>query len=152
MVYANPVPDPWVPVWDGFNKLDIPTAPTIAAPTTAKIEETPVSVPTASLTMLTAPTVAAPTIEVYALADTDGVCTISNAAPAVVTCTTHGLVDNQKLVFQTTGALPLPLIAGNYYYVNAIDADTFNVTLTAGGSTIDTTDAGSGTHKVLGKV
>lgn len=73
--------------------------------------------------------------------------TISNAAPGVVTWTAHALAANTAVVFTTTGALPAGLTAGTTYYVKTVlDVDTFTVSATAGGTVIDTTDAGSGTH------
>lgn len=73
--------------------------------------------------------------------------TISNASPGVVTKVAHGLAANTAVVFSTTGALPTGLTAGVTYYVKTvIDADTFSVSATAGGSAINTSSAGSGTH------
>jgi hypothetical protein len=75
-----------------------------------------------------------------------GTCTISNAAPCVVTFASHGIADNTKVLFHTTGTLPAPLVADQVYYVDSPDLNTFKLTLTLAGSTIDTTSAGSGTH------
>lgn len=74
--------------------------------------------------------------------------TISVGTPGVVTWTGHGLSAGQPVVFTTTGALPTGLTAGTVYYVVAsgLTADTFSVAATAGGTAIDTTAAGSGTH------
>jgi hypothetical protein len=110
-----------------------------------------VAADTVALTVPVVPSIAI-TTELYELADTDGVCTISQASPAVVTCNGHGLADDQEILFQTSGALPDPLVAGTHYFVVYVGVNTFNISLTAPGSTIDTTSAGSGTHKVLGKV
>jgi hypothetical protein len=38
------------------------------------------------------------------------------------------------------------LVADQVYYVDSPDLNTFKLTLTLSGSTIDTTSAGSGTH------
>jgi len=148
-VHATPIPDPWVDPWDGKIHLTVPMVLTVAV-STSKIEEAPVAPSAIALTVPSVPTLAVSTT-VFNLADTDGVCTISHASPAVVTCSGHGLADDQEILFQTTGALPAPLVAGTHYFVVAIDLDTFSVSLTAPGSTIDTTTDGSGTHKVLGK-
>lgn len=73
--------------------------------------------------------------------------TISNASPGVVTWTGHGLVADTAVVFTTTGALPTGLTAGTTYYVKTVlDVDTFTVAATKGGTVIDTSSAGSGTH------
>lgn len=75
--------------------------------------------------------------------------TITNATPAVVTYTAHGLTANAPIVFTTDGALPNGLVAGTTYYIASIGtvtADTFNVSATPGGALINTTTAGSGTH------
>lgn len=78
-----------------------------------------------------------------------GTVTISNASPGVVTFTAHGLKVNDAVVFTTTGALPAPLAANTVYYVKTVaTADTFTLSATAGGTVIDTTDAGSGTHTI----
>ena len=76
--------------------------------------------------------------------------TISNASPAAVTYTAHGLVVGQSLYFTTTGTLPTGLSPNTIYYVQAVvDANTFNVAATYGGSAINTSSAGSGTHTAV---
>lgn len=73
--------------------------------------------------------------------------TISNASPGVVTKVAHALAANEKVIFTTTGALPTGLTASTEYYVKTVlDADTFTVSATKGGSAIVTSSAGSGTH------
>lgn len=77
--------------------------------------------------------------------------TISNASPGVVTLAGHGLVADQMVSFETTGTLPSPLddTRGVYYYVKTvIDPDTFTLSATPGGATIDTTTDGSGVHTI----
>ena len=49
-------------------------------------------------------------------------------------------------VSNTGGALPAPLDANGNYYVISSTADTFQLAQTAGGSAIDLTDTGTGTH------
>lgn len=78
-------------------------------------------------------------------------CTISNASPGVVTYTgADNFANDDPVTFSTTGALPSPLVAGTTYYVINVStgANTFQVAETAGGSAINTTDAGSGAHTV----
>lgn len=79
-----------------------------------------------------------------------GNCTITVASPAVITKTAHGLTINDIVVFATTGTLPTGLVAGTKYYVLSagLTTDDFQVSLSAGGTAIDTTGAGSGTHSV----
>jgi hypothetical protein len=77
------------------------------------------------------------------------VVTISNAAPGVVTSAGHGLLNGQHIRFTTTGALPDPLAAGNTYFVVNTAADTFEVSATEGGVSINTTTAGSGVHTCI---
>lgn len=73
--------------------------------------------------------------------------TISNASPGVVTLASHGLAVNDPVIFYTTGALPTGLTAGTKYYVKTVlTANTFTVSATAGGTVINTSSAGSGTH------
>lgn len=73
--------------------------------------------------------------------------TISQASPGVVTWTAHGLSDGDRVVFFTTGALPAPLLAFAPYYVVNSALNTFEVASTPGGTAINTTTAGSGTHQ-----
>lgn len=74
------------------------------------------------------------------------VVTISNAEPAVVSWTAHGLPDGTPVTFTTTGALPTGLTADTTYYVVSAATDSFSVAATPGGSPIDTSGAGSGIH------
>ena len=74
--------------------------------------------------------------------------TITNASPAVITWTAHGLLDYSPVYFTTTGALPTGLTASTGYYVvpGSQTTNTFQVSSTIGGSAINTSSAGSGTH------
>jgi hypothetical protein len=73
---------------------------------------------------------------------------ISNASPAVLTLNSHGRAVGDAIVLTTSGALPAGLTAGTVYYIISagFGANSFQVSATAGGSAINTTDAGSGTH------
>ena len=75
-------------------------------------------------------------------------CTISNATPAVVTKSAHGLYSGMKIEFTTDGALPTGLSESTVYYVQRIDANTFNVATTVDGTPVATSSAGSGTHTI----
>lgn len=72
--------------------------------------------------------------------------TISEAIPGVVTWNAHGLANSAPVYFTTTGALPAPLVVNQIYFVTAEMTNTFEVSLTPGGSAITTTTAGTGTH------
>lgn len=74
--------------------------------------------------------------------------TISNASPAVVTSVAHGLYTGMKVSLATDGALPTGLSTSTTYYVKRTGADTFELSATRNGTSIDTSSAGSGTHTV----
>lgn len=71
--------------------------------------------------------------------------TMTIAAPCVVTVSATP-ANGTPVVFTTTGALPTGLSAGTTYYVKRINATTFNVAATPGGTSITTTGSQSGTH------
>ena len=77
--------------------------------------------------------------------------TITIASPAVVSLATHGFAANTAIRFQSTGALPTGLTIGPTYYVSAtgLAAGTFQVSLTPGGASINTTGSQSGVHVVF---
>jgi len=78
-------------------------------------------------------------------------CTISNATPGLVTLTTntgYPIPANTPIMFNTTGALPAPLIPQTIYYTKYVTATTFNLATTSGGAAINTTTVGSGTHTI----
>lgn len=87
----------------------------------------------------------------YAPDTTIGTATISFASPAVVSFTSHGLTLNDIVKFSTTGSLPTGLTAGTAYYVISagLTADAFQVSATQGGSAINTSSSGSGTHTLV---
>jgi hypothetical protein len=76
--------------------------------------------------------------------------TITIASPAVVSLATHGFVAGTAIKFASTGALPTGLTVGPTYYVSAtgLAAGTFQVALTAGGASVNTTGSQSGVHTV----
>lgn len=77
-----------------------------------------------------------------------GACTMTIAAPGVITKTAHGFDEGDPVVFATTGALPTGLTAGTTYYVRKIDADSFSVSTKYLGAKITTSGSQSGTHTV----
>ena len=71
-------------------------------------------------------------------------CSIA-ATTGVATVASHGLVNGDIITFGTNGgAVPSPLVAGQYYYALVIDANTFNVSATRGGSAVTTAASGTG--------
>lgn len=79
--------------------------------------------------------------------------TISNATPAVVTLasnTSTPIPSGTAIMFETTGALPLPLAPFIVYYVTYVTSTSFKLSTTyanyVAGTFIDTTTAGSGTQ------
>lgn len=74
--------------------------------------------------------------------------TVTIASPGVFSDTAHGLGVGDKVVFQTTGALPTGLTAGTTYYIISagLTADAFEVSTTDGGSAVNTSGSQSGTH------
>jgi hypothetical protein len=80
--------------------------------------------------------------------------TISNATPAVVSWTAHGLLKQVPIYFTTTGSLPSPLTPNTIYWISdtGFSTDSFQICATGrlnGGSqaaSINTTNAGSGVH------
>lgn len=77
-----------------------------------------------------------------------GSCTISNATPAVVTANGHGFSEGDTVIFSSTGSLPTGLSVNTVYYVKYVDINTFQLSLNKGGTSINTSSAGSGVHTV----
>ena len=77
-----------------------------------------------------------------------GTVTISNASPAVISWSSHGLYVDSEVVFTTDGGLPSGLTAGTRYYVISAGYGTnsFEVSATPQGAAINTSTDGSGTH------
>jgi hypothetical protein len=69
---------------------------------------------------------------------------ITVASPAVVTSSVT-VATGTPITLSTSGALPVGLTPGTTYYALASTGTTFNLALTAGGTAINTTGAGSGT-------
>lgn len=78
--------------------------------------------------------------------------TISIASPAVITRTAHNLSNGDRVSFGTTGALPTGITARQQYYVINAAANTFQISLTSGGSAINTSGTQSGTQYIYGSV
>jgi hypothetical protein len=71
-----------------------------------------------------------------------------NASTDKVSLTAHGLQDGEPIVFATSNTLPAELTVGTVYYVRDVETNAFKVSLTAGGTAINLTDTGTGTHTV----
>lgn len=73
---------------------------------------------------------------------------ISSANPGVVTKTAHGLNNNDVITLSTTGTLPGTLSQNQVYYVVNKATDTFQLSLTLGGTAINTSGGATpdGTH------
>jgi hypothetical protein len=73
----------------------------------------------------------------------------ADAGADTLTHTAHELEDGETVTFSNSGgALPGGLSASVLYYVRDSAANTFRVALTSGGSAVDITSAGTGTHSV----
>lgn len=66
-----------------------------------------------------------------------------------LTITPHGLYEGQRVKVSSSTTLPAPLAANTIYYVKLVDANNFQLAETIGGSAIDITDTGTGTHSLI---
>ena len=78
----------------------------------------------------------------------ENIVTITNATPAVITWTAHGLEVDDRVEFSTTGSLPSGIVAGTDYYVLSagLAANSFRISTSSGGAAVNTTTDGSGVH------
>lgn len=90
------------------------------------------------------------TLKAVPTRQTSSTVTITNASPGVVSWTSNGLANGTPVFLKTTGTLPSPLSPSTPYYVVSTATNTFQLALTVGGSAINTTTAGSGTHTAFG--
>ena len=74
---------------------------------------------------------------------------ISVASPGVVTLVDHRFDNDDEIEFTTSDTLPTPLFAGTKYFVVNATLNTFEISLTLAGPSINITGAGVGTHSVL---
>jgi hypothetical protein len=83
--------------------------------------------------------------------NTSTTATITIATPAVITSTAHGFVAGNSVSFTTTGALPTGITVGTTYYVLSagLTANDFQVSLTFGGTAVNTSGTQSGVHSVF---
>lgn len=88
---------------------------------------------------------AAPTLDLDSVALATGTFT-ADAGTDVLTASAHGLTNGQRVRLTSAGTLPAGLSAVVAYYVVNKTTNTFQVSATSGGSAVDITDAGTGTH------
>ena len=69
----------------------------------------------------------------------------------IITSASHGLSDGTIVHVASTATLPTGLSANTVYYVISSTSSTFKLSLTSGGSAIDISSTGSGTHSVYNK-
>jgi hypothetical protein len=74
--------------------------------------------------------------------------TMTIASPAVVTWAAHGFIAGDTIQFTTTGAFPTGVSASTTYFVSAtgLTTNTFQISATLGGTSINTSGSQSGTH------
>ena len=76
------------------------------------------------------------------------VFTVTIASPGVFTLKNHNLLNDDKVSFVTSGALPTGLSVDTFYYIISagLDDDNFEVSATRDGTAINTSGTQSGTH------
>lgn len=72
--------------------------------------------------------------------------TFTAAVSNTITSAGHGLSNGDYVVLTTTTTLPAGLSLATQYYVISAATDTFELSTTSGGSAVDVTDTGTGTH------
>ena len=70
----------------------------------------------------------------------------------IITSASHGLSDGTIVHVASTATLPTGLSANTVYYVISSTSSTFKLSLTSGGSAIDISSTGSGTHSVYDEI
>lgn len=76
---------------------------------------------------------------------TGATVTMTQASPCVVTHTAHGYNNGQQVAFTTTGTLLSPLLVDKIYFVVNKATNTYQLSLTSGGSAIDSAGNQTGT-------
>jgi hypothetical protein len=72
--------------------------------------------------------------------------TVTIATPAVVTVEDAALIDDSPVVLHTTGSLPTGLFEDTIYYVVNSAGSSFELSLSIGGSPVDTSGSQAGKH------
>ena len=87
--------------------------------------------------------------ETITLSDHSATCTADASADTINKGTDDGFADNDTVQFTNSGgALPAGLAAGTQYFVRDAAAATLQVSETFGGSAVNITGTGSGTHTI----
>lgn len=77
----------------------------------------------------------------------DGIVfTVTSASPAVFTSAAHGLLNGDAVVLSTTGALYTGLAAATTYFVVSKATNTFQLSATWGGASLNSSGSQSGVH------
>lgn len=80
-------------------------------------------------------------------AEESGTAFTVDAGTDFATATAHGLSNGDRIMVFSGTTLPAGLSAATVYFVVNKTADTFQFSLTSGGSAVNLTDTGTGTHK-----
>src|SRR3990167_1544173 len=72
--------------------------------------------------------------------------TFTAATTDIITSAAHGLIEGDLIQVSSATTLPAGLSASTDYYVRDVTTNTFKVSTTMGGSVVDITDTGTGTH------
>jgi len=87
--------------------------------------------------------------ETINIRDHAATCTADASADTINKGTDDGFADNDTVQFENSGgALPAGLAAGTQYFVRDVAAATLKVSETFGGSAVNITGTGSGTHTI----
>lgn len=87
-----------------------------------------------------------PEVQIFDYA-TKIVLAITAATTDIITGTAHGLSVGDCIQFTTDNTLPAGLsLLTNYYVISVLSANTFKVSATVGGPSVDITDTGTGNH------
>lgn len=89
-------------------------------------------------------TVGPPTF--FTAAQENAAVTITPGTPVTVTLAGHGFAADKEVMLGTTKRLPGGLLTLTRYFVRNPTADTFELATSAGGASISSATAGSGTH------
>lgn len=73
----------------------------------------------------------------------------ADASTDKITLEDHGFSDADVVSLVTSDTLPDPLSTGIGYFVRDATTDTFKLALTEGGTAINLTDSGTGTHRAI---
>lgn len=71
-----------------------------------------------------------------------------NTGTDTITIVAHGFTNNQQVTFTTSGTLPGGLSLSSIYYIINSSANDFQLSLTSGGSALNLTSGGTGTHHI----